>query len=43
MESHVQRPIGKPKTRWEDGVVGDIGRLNVNNWKKVAQGRDRKK
>jgi hypothetical protein len=35
------RPIGRPKTRWEDDVLGDIRRLNVNNWKKVAQNRER--
>jgi hypothetical protein len=33
-------PIGRPKTRWEDNVLGDIRSLNVNNWKKVAQDRD---
>jgi hypothetical protein len=36
-----KRPIGRPKTRWEDDVLGDIRRLNVNNWGKVAQDRDR--
>jgi hypothetical protein len=35
-----KRPIGRPKTPWEDDVLGDIRSLNVNNWKKVAQGRD---
>jgi hypothetical protein len=33
-----KRPIGRPKTRWG---LGDIRRLNVNSWKKVAQDRDR--
>jgi hypothetical protein len=36
-----KRPIEKPKTRWEDDVLGDIRRLDVNNWKKVAQDRER--
>jgi hypothetical protein len=36
-----KRPIWRPKTRCEDGVLGDIRILNVNNWKKVAQDRDR--
>jgi hypothetical protein len=36
-----KRPIGRPKTRWEDNVLGDIRRMHVNNWKKVAQDRDR--
>jgi hypothetical protein len=36
-----KRPIGRPETRWEDDVLGDIRSLNVNNWKKVLQDRDR--
>ena len=35
-----KRPIGRPKTRWEDGVLEDIKSMNVSNWKKVAQNRD---
>jgi hypothetical protein len=35
-----KRPIGRPKTRWEDGVLEDIKNMNVRNWKKVAQSRD---
>jgi len=34
-----KRPNGKPKTRWEDGVLEDIKSINVGNWKKVAQNR----
>ena len=30
-----KRPIGRPKTRWED-----IKSMNVTNWKKVVQNRD---
>jgi len=36
----AKRPIGRPKTRWEDGVLEDIKNMNVRNWKKVAQNRD---
>jgi DNA polymerase/3'-5' exonuclease PolX len=36
-----KRPIGRPKTRWEDDVLEDIKSMNVCNWKKVAQNRDR--
>jgi hypothetical protein len=36
-----KQPIGRPKTRWEDDVLGDIRSMSVNNWKKVAQNRDR--
>jgi hypothetical protein len=28
-----KRPIGRPKTPWEDGVLGDIRSMNLNNWK----------
>ena len=31
-----KRPIGRPKTRWEDTKS-----KNVRNWKNVAQNRDR--
>jgi hypothetical protein len=30
-----KRPIRRPKTCWEGDVLGDIRRLNVNNWKKL--------
>jgi hypothetical protein len=36
-----KRPIGEPKTRWEYDVLGETRILNVNNWKKVVQARDR--
>ena len=35
-----KRPIGRPKTRWEDDVLEDTKSLNIGNWKKVAQNRD---
>ena len=35
-----KRPIGRPKTCWEDDVLEDIRNMNVRNWKKVAQDRD---
>jgi len=35
-----KRPIGRPKTRWEDYVLGDIKSINISNWKKVAQNTD---
>ena len=35
-----KRAIGKPKTRWEDGVLEDIKSMNVRNWKKVVQNGD---
>jgi len=35
-----KRPIGRRKTRCEDGVLEDIKSINISNWKKVAQNRD---
>jgi len=35
-----KRPIGRPKTRWEDDVLEDIKSINISNWKKVAQKRN---
>ena len=35
-----KRPIGRPKTRWEDDVLEDIKSINICNWQKVAQNRD---
>ena len=38
-----KRPIGRPKTRWEDDVLEDIKNINISNWKKVEQNRDSSK
>ena len=35
-----KRPIGRPKTRWENDVLEDIKDINISNWKKVAHNRD---
>ena len=35
-----KRPIGRPKTRWEDDVLEDIKSMNVRSLKKVFQNRD---
>jgi hypothetical protein len=32
-----KKPIGRPKTRWEDDVLEDIKNMNVCIWKKVVQ------
>jgi hypothetical protein len=34
-----KRPIGRPKTRWEDDVSEDIKGMNIRDWKKVVQNR----
>jgi len=35
-----KRPIGRPKTCWENDVLEDIRNMNVHNWKKMGQNRD---
>jgi hypothetical protein len=35
-----KRPIGRPKTRWENDALEDIKNMNVRSWKKVVQNRD---
>jgi hypothetical protein len=34
------RSSGRPKLRWEDGVVQDTRILGVKNWKQAALNRD---
>ena len=34
------RSVGRPKLRWEDGVVQDARILGVKSWKKAALNRD---
>jgi hypothetical protein len=34
------RNIGRPKLRWEDGVIQDIRALGVKNWRNVAMNRE---
>jgi len=36
----AKRPIGRPKTRWEDDVLADIMSVSTCTWKKVEQNRD---
>jgi hypothetical protein len=35
------RSVGRPKLRWEDGVVQDMRTLGVKNWKKAAVDKDK--
>ena len=35
-----KRPIGRPKTHWEDDILDDIKSINICNWKNVAQNTD---
>jgi hypothetical protein len=33
------RPVGRPKTRWEDEVKADIKKMELPNWKIIIQDR----
>jgi hypothetical protein len=35
-----KRPIGRPKTCWENDILEDIRHMNIQNWKKMAQNID---
>jgi hypothetical protein len=35
-----RRQKGRPKLRWEDGVMDDARKLGERNWKNVARNRD---
>jgi len=32
-----KRPIGRPKTRWEDDVLEGTKSINTSNWKEIVQ------
>jgi hypothetical protein len=34
------RKIGRPKLRWEDGVIQDIRVLGVKNWRNAPMDRE---
>jgi hypothetical protein len=33
------RPVGKPRQRWQKDVMGDLKKLKVKNWKEAAKER----
>jgi inorganic pyrophosphatase len=33
------RPIGRPRQRWQKGVMEDLKKLKVKNWKEAATDR----
>jgi len=35
-----RRQRGRPKLRWEDGVMEDAGKLGERNWRNAARNRD---
>jgi hypothetical protein len=39
-KSFASRPIGRPKSRWEDDVRKDLQTMKITNWKKIVLNRD---
>jgi len=33
------RPRGRPKCRWEDSIIQDLGQMKIKNWITCVQGR----
>jgi len=33
------RPVGRPRQRWQEGVMEDLKMLKVKNWKETAKDR----
>ena len=33
------RPVGRPRQRWQEDVMEDLKKLKVKNWKETAKGR----
>jgi hypothetical protein len=31
------RPVGKPRQRWQEEVMGDLKKLKIKNWKETAK------
>ena len=33
------RPVGKPRQRWQEDVMEDFKKLKIKNWKETAKDR----
>ena len=33
------RPVGRPRQRWQEDIMEDLKKLKVNNWKETAKDR----
>jgi hypothetical protein len=33
------RPVGRPRQRWQEGVMEDLKKLKIKNWKETAKDR----
>jgi len=35
------RPLGRPKNRWEGGIINDMKKLKIKNWTSCIQNRNK--
>ena len=35
----ANRPVGRPRQRWQEDVMEDLKRLKIKNWKEIAKNR----
>ena len=40
METDANKPLGRPKNRWEDDIRNDMRKLKVKNWSNCIQNRN---
>jgi hypothetical protein len=33
------RPVGRPRQRWQEDVIEDLKKLNIENWQETAKER----
>jgi hypothetical protein len=33
------RPVGRPRQRWQEDVMEDLGKMKIKNWKETARDR----
>ena len=38
-KSMGNRPVRRPRQRWQENVMGDLKKLKVKNWKETAKDR----
>jgi len=38
-KSMGNRPVGRPEQRWQEGVMEDLKKVKIKNWKETAKDR----
>jgi len=37
----LTQPLGRPKNKWEDGIINDMKKLKIKNWTSCIQDRNK--